>query len=166
MRSKTCALIALSGVAALTLLPVHAIASRVAAQIQLLPSAGPPTRHVEARGRGFQSGEIVDLTFGGALVRKTSADQSGTFGTRFTVPSQELPGPHDVTATGEMSGITASAAFVVRTDWPTYQFSSNRDGTNPFENVLDPSNVSNLGVVWKESLGDVQIGSSPIVWGC
>src|SRR5438552_18766309 len=102
MRSKTCALIALSGVAALTLLPVHAIASRVAAQIQLLPSAGPPTSHVEARGMGFQSGEIVDLTFGRALVRKTSASQSGTFGNSLTVPSTLLLGSHDAAATAEL----------------------------------------------------------------
>src|SRR5438034_642068 len=65
------------------------------------------------------------------------------------VPASALPGPHTVTATGMRSGLSASSRFLVRTNWTRFHFDLYNSGFNPYENVLNPSNVSGLVLKWK-----------------
>lgn len=49
------------------------------------------------------------------------------------------------------------------TDWPEFQFSNNRLGFNPYEEILGASNVNQLGVVWQAHPVDDVIYASPAV---
>jgi outer membrane protein assembly factor BamB len=48
-------------------------------------------------------------------------------------------------------------------NWPQFRFNSNRTGFNPFETVLNKSNVPNLQNVWQARLGTTVNFSSPAV---
>ena len=53
-----------------------------------------------------------------------------------------------MTATGQSSGLSATAFFWVRTNWAKFHFDNGNSGFNPYENVLSPANVAGLGQVW------------------
>ena len=48
-----------------------------------------------------------------------------------------------------MSGVSASALFLVRTDWLQGCFDGGRSCFNPFENVLGSGNAGMLAVAWR-----------------
>jgi outer membrane protein assembly factor BamB len=132
------------------------------AVILISPAVGPPTTKVTVTGTGFGLSEVVDLTLDGRPLSKVTSDPAGAFSKRIKVPRWAFPGDHDVTATGEVSQLTASALFTVRTDWPMFHLSEDRRGYNRYENVLSPSNVAGLSVKWR-ARGAVAIGGSPAV---
>ena len=134
------------------------------AEIKLSSRAGPPTTALTVGGRGFGASETVDLDFDHHLLGKVTTDPSGGFAAPLRVPGRALPGPHAVEATGESSGLTASAPFLVRTDWPMFHFAPDHTGANPYENVLSPQNVSGLQVGWTLSAPDA-FRTSPTVGG-
>jgi outer membrane protein assembly factor BamB len=133
------------------------------AQIRLSVRVGPPTTALTVGGRGFGASETVDLDFDHHPVGSTTTDPSGGFSAPLRTPGRALPGPHTVGATGETSGLTASAPFLVRTDWPMARFDPQHTGANPYENVLSPQNVSGLQVGWSFSAPDEGFGTSPAV---
>src|SRR5437773_1117431 len=71
----------------------------------------------------------------------------------------------DTGARGETSGATAHASFTVRTDWPEFHFDPANTGLNPYENVLDPSNVSGLTPLWTTALDEAVQASSVVAGG-
>jgi outer membrane protein assembly factor BamB len=116
--------------------------------IKLSPNIGPPTAPTTVAGKDFGSSEVVDITFDSALLATASTDPDGRFSTKVTIPASALPGMHTILATGETSGLTANAAFTVRTNWPHVHFDAANSGFNPYENVIDPGNVSGLVQKW------------------
>jgi len=114
------------------------------------------------RGSGFGSSETVDFTVDTQPVGSVTADPTGAFTARFRVPRLATPGTYTVTATGETSGLTASASFLVRTDWPKFHFDLANSGRNPFENVLSTANVGTMGAQWNFPTGGA-VSSSPAV---
>jgi outer membrane protein assembly factor BamB len=130
--------------------------------IQLRPAVGPPTTKAKVIGKEFGPTEVVDITFDRSQVGTATTDPQGAFSAKVTVPSSALPGKHRVRATGESSGLRASRKFVVRTDWAKFHFDSNNSGFNPYENVLDPSNVGSLAQRWTAKTGGA-VYSSPAV---
>src|SRR6266498_3580858 len=104
-------------VAVLAGLVVPAIASPTAwaatAQIRLSPRVGPPTTVLTVSGRGFGPSEVVDLAFDSKPRGTVTTDPSGVFSSPLRVPGQALPGAHTITTTGESSGLTAQAPFLV-----------------------------------------------------
>jgi outer membrane protein assembly factor BamB len=118
------------------------------ATIRLRPSHGPPTSVTTVSGRGFGPTEKVRLSFDGAVLGLAMTDADGSFAKGITVPSSALPGGHTATATGQRSGRSAWAPFTIRTDWRDFRFDVANTGFNPYENVLDPSNVSRLQLGW------------------
>jgi glucose dehydrogenase len=52
----------------------------------------------------------------------------------------------------------------VRTDWLKFHFDLQNSGFNPYENVLNPANVSNLSVKWSYFTGGSTFfeGSRPV----
>jgi hypothetical protein len=91
------------------------------AALVLTPAVGPPTAVVRASGAGFGAEEAVDLAFDGAMIAHAMTDPDGSFSSTVTVPRSALPGDHVVSATGETSGSSASADFLVRT-FPQTEF--------------------------------------------
>jgi outer membrane protein assembly factor BamB len=138
-----------------------AAASASTPSITLKPPSGPPTTKVSVAGAGFGASETVTVTdFGMSQSAVTSP--TGTFSAAFTVPATATPGSYLVTATGKSSGLSATAKFLVRTNWAMFGFSAVNTRNNPYENVLTPSNVPNLTTAWSKSVGAVT--SSPAVY--
>ncbi len=130
--------------------PAQAASAAVAGgALRLTGTVGPPTTSTLAAGRGFGPSETVDLTFDQAPIGSATTDPSGAFQTRVKIPATAFPGQHEITATGESSGLSAGASFLVRTDWPMFHGGPARTGFDPYENILDPSTVSGLHVAWK-----------------
>jgi len=117
------------------------------------PSVGPPFTKVQVTGVGFGSSETVSIDFDAKSVAKANTSSTGSLATTLRVPASALPGKHRVTATGQTTGLSASQAFLVRTNWPRFHFDLTNSGLNPFENVIGPTNVSKLVTAWTASLG-------------
>src|SRR5439155_19989583 len=124
------------------------VRSAVAA-IKVNRKVGPPTSSTLVQGRGFGPTETVDIDFDRSPLATATTDPSGAFQARIQIPASSLPGRHHVQATGECSGLTAQAPFIVNTDRAPFHFGPARTGFNPYENVLNPSNVSGLHPVWR-----------------
>jgi hypothetical protein len=120
-----------------------------AAEISLEPKVGPPTSVVTVHGTSFGRRKNVKITFSQAKVGTATTEQDGSFSTAVMVPAWAMPGHHGLIATGRTSKLRASARFLVRTDWAKFRFDLNNAGFNPYENVVDPSNVSGLQVTWR-----------------
>lgn len=141
--------------------PAHAGAATLA----FSPSVGPPTSKIQATGSGFGAQEVIDLAFDGTVIAHATTDPDGSFSTKVRIPRSALPGDHTVNATGESSGSVASAAFLVRTNWPQFHRDPSRSGDNPYENVLSPSNVATLELKWSYQGSDSANGSPAVVDG-
>lgn len=140
-------LVALSVVVALLISArsnVHANGSYIALSV----NRGHPSLLVKVNGTSFGVSESISITFDATYVGNAITDSNGTFSTRISIPGTAVPGDHLISATGSTSGITASASFLVETDWLMLGFSANHHRTNPYENTLNPANVSNLVQDW------------------
>jgi outer membrane protein assembly factor BamB len=132
------------------------------ATLSLDPAAGPPTTGMTATGSGFGPNETVVVRFDATTVAKPHTDASGAFSNSIVVPASATPGDHAVRARGTVSRLSAASTFLVRTDWTDYKFDAANSSFNPFENVLNSSNVGGLQLAWSTSTGQ-QIFSSVAV---
>ena len=132
-----------------TLMPALLFTSAAFSQtITLQPKIGPPTSTVEVSGSGFAPGVSIQIYFGHADEASATADASGSFSkVAMQVPASDVPSVRIVTAL-PASGHEAQTTFTVYTDWRQAGFSPHRTGFNPYENVLNPSNVDGLGRLW------------------
>jgi outer membrane protein assembly factor BamB len=137
----------------LAVAPTIVASAVTTAQITLSKTKAPPTALVVVSGSGFGTSESVALSFDTTLVAAAQTDVSGNFSQQVRIPASALPGAHAITALGQSSGFRARHPFTVRTNWAQFRFDDRHSGFNPYENVLDPSNVSGLVVTWKTSLG-------------
>lgn len=120
-----------------------------AASISLSPASGPPGSMSVVSGQGFGSNETVTIAWDAFLLSTATTDTSGAFSKTITVPKTARPGQHLVIARGRTSGLQASAMFTVTlVDWPTFRFEPAHSGFNPFENIINASNVSGLSLSW------------------
>jgi outer membrane protein assembly factor BamB len=134
-------------------------ASSAQASIRVSPEIGPPTTSVTVSGSGFGVMETVLIRFGATPLARARTSQSGAFARRIEVPEWASPGDHVVRARGKLSGRSASASFLVRTDWPDVAFDPANSAFNSYENVLNVSNVGGLEPEWsKETNGKVVTG--------
>src|SRR5215471_10940978 len=129
--------------------------------LKLNPAIGPPTTMTKAKGSGYASREVVDLFFDSVWVASAVTKPTGKFNAPLTVSAPAQPGDHTVEAIGETSRLSAQAVFLVRTDWLQGCFEGGRSCFNPFENVLDPSNVGTLMVAWRAHVNS-DGSSSPV----
>jgi outer membrane protein assembly factor BamB len=141
------------------------------ATIDLSRTAGPPTTQVDVKGRGFASGELVDLMFDVGRLGTAQANSSGDFVVGIGIPASALPGSHALAARGRTSQLATHAIFTVRTDWTQFGFDLYRSGYNPFEHVLGVGNAADLRLAWSTGLpvdptsGGFVIYGSPIYFG-
>jgi outer membrane protein assembly factor BamB len=142
---------------------VPASAGPSAASITLKPTAGPPTTMVTVDGATFGPTEPISITLAGHVIGSATTDGNGAFSAMVKIPRPVHPGSRIVEAIGGTSGLTASATFLVRTDWPHFRYDQTHTGVNPFENVLNVRNVSRMRLDWQAQLGRPVYSSSPAV---
>jgi outer membrane protein assembly factor BamB len=115
---------------------------------------------MQLQGNRFGLNETVLAYFDDTTqIGSITTDATGQFVLQVTVPKTALPGTHTVRATGQSSGLTTLALFLVRTDWTQPGFGPSHLGNNPYENVLTTSNVSGLTLDWSHPT----IDTSPVV---
>jgi hypothetical protein len=142
------------------------VAHAASATITLSPISGLPTSSVKVKGSGFGASETVAITFDTTPIQETTSSSTGTFTTRFQVPQGASIGRHTVTATGQSSGSTASAPFqVLPANWPLFGFDARQSRFNPYENILNTSNVSSLTEAWSFATGSTVYSSPAVVNG-
>lgn len=130
--------------------------------VTLTPGLGPPNAQVSVTGSGFGAYEVVDIFFDTTDLILAVTDGVGAFSKKIKVPRGAEPGEHWITAMGRKSGSAAQGALPVLTNWPQYRFGPRHQGFNPWENVLNRTNVSDLNEAWVYNYG---IGSltGPVV---
>lgn len=145
-------MISAGGASAAPRSPAHLAPSRAAAavpRVTLSPASGPPTTTVAVSGTGFGAYEGVDLYFGTKDMALAGTSRTGRFGpVSVTVPASAIPAQHWVSAQGRRTRLFAQTPFTVRANWSQFGFSANRQGVNPYENVLSPATVPRLDENW------------------
>jgi outer membrane protein assembly factor BamB len=153
--------IAILGAAALALVAAPAA---LAASLSLAPDTGPPTTQLRVQARGFAAREAVTLSFDGAPAASGATNPRGKLTAQLVVPAAAIPGAHEISAHGDSSGLSASATFLVRTDWTQFHFDLARTGWNRFENVLSPATVPGTVIHDRHATGG-PIEGSPVYCG-
>jgi hypothetical protein len=147
-------------VLAATLMTAQAAEAAPAASIS--SSAGPPGTTVTVTGSGFAASTGLDVYLDTTNVAVAATNASGGSSTAVTVPASTQPGAHWITLKDSHSGAAAQVQYFVRTDWPQPGFGAQGRRSNPYENTLNPSNVSGLQVAWASPAGGFA-NASPFV---
>jgi len=151
MRGAHCRLLAVLTIPALLWL---CVSSASATDVTLGPTKGHPKVNVKVTGAGFGANEAVDIYFDTTDVQLAVADGSGNFVSKgVKVPSSAEPGIHWFTAIGRRTGDASQAKFKVQTNWVEFGWNGYGKRNNPFENVIDASNVDHLETAWSQFLG-------------
>jgi uncharacterized protein YjbI with pentapeptide repeats/outer membrane protein assembly factor BamB len=138
---------------------------RRAPRLSLSQRVGVPTSAVHVTGTGFKARERIAIHFGSALLTVGRTSATGVLGpVTVVVPQSAQAGLREITASGTVSGQSASAWFTVETDWAQGQFGPNLDGDNSYENELSPANVKSLHVTWSSSPA-TQFAFTPAIAG-
>ncbi len=139
------ALILVAGVSLLGRTQTHAQAAGTS--IALYHNFGRPFSSFIVSGNGYGQNESVTITFDSTVIGTGTAVQT-KFSQKVNVPGSATPGNHTVTATGQTTGSTASAIFLVQTWWVMFGFDAQNTHFNPDENVVNSTNVSQLTGKW------------------
>ena len=134
------------------------------AAIKLSEVVGPPTSFTKVTGANFGASETVKLYFDTKVDGSTTTTSTGTFSFTIKIPRMATPGTHTIKATGQTSKLSATAPFLVRTDWSQAGFDAAQTRYNPYENVISASNASQLTNAWTNNY-TAPIYSTPIVAG-
>jgi outer membrane protein assembly factor BamB len=135
----------------LTLVSVLTLSGLCFAQpaVTLSVTTGPPTTNVLVSGSGFPANTAVEIYFDLTELAEVVTNSAGSFSKfKIQVPASAPPGTNWITAEVSATDEAAQAPFNVRTNWPEFHYANNRSGLNPYENVLSPSTVGNLGLLW------------------
>jgi outer membrane protein assembly factor BamB len=126
-----------------------AVAVSATPAVKLSTASGPPTTNVKISGSGFPASSLVDLYFDSTNVVLVVSSATGTFSNiPLKVPAIAQPGTHWVTAVVRASGLAAQKSFLVRTNWMQWGFTPSHNRVNPYENVLNSSNVGSIDLAW------------------
>jgi outer membrane protein assembly factor BamB len=132
--------------------------------LKLTPASDHPTATDKLGGSGFGASEAVDIYFDTTEILLVVTTSTGAITThQWTVPGSALPGQHWITAIGRKSGDAAQKPFTVETDWTQRGYGAHSKRTNPYENVLNATNVSSLDIAWSATTGSFIVQSSPAV---
>jgi outer membrane protein assembly factor BamB len=122
--------------------------------ISLSPKFGPPTTKTNVSGSGFSPNSAVDIYFDTTDEILVITDGTGAIAkTILKTPASAVPGQHWVTAVQRSTGTGSQAAFTVQTNWAQQGFGPTHQGWNPYENVLNTSNVGSLDLLWSSNYG-------------
>jgi outer membrane protein assembly factor BamB len=133
------------------------------AAVSLSPSSGPPTSQLLVSGSGFKPHATIDIFFDTKEEAKAIANSSGSFSKiAVQAPASALPGKHWVSAIRRPGQSGAQAPFLVNTNWRQFGFNPDGKRLNPYENVLSPSTVGIIDLLWSYTTGS-GVPSSPAV---
>ncbi|HXR35601.1 MAG TPA: PQQ-binding-like beta-propeller repeat protein, partial [Candidatus Binataceae bacterium] len=140
------------GLTAIVVLCLSGLASAAPA-LTLNKTVGPPTTQLNVAGAGFGLAQPVDVFFDTSDLFLMITDGAGAFSASLKVPAAALPGTHWITAIqrGSVPQVAAQKSFLVRSDWPQFRNGPLHKGVSPFENVINPANVSLLAETWVAS---------------
>ncbi len=149
-----------------------ALAAAATPSVTLTPNIDPPSPGIgppvvfQVSGSGFPDSIAVNIYFDTTDVALAVTTSTGTFsGINVDVPATAAPGAHWVTAIADnTSGTAAQAAFTVQTNYTQFHYSPLHRGRNPYENVLNSTNVGAIDQDWVYTTGGA-ITSSPAVSG-
>ena len=131
--------------------------------VSLSLTSGPPTSQLLVSGSGFTPYAEIDIYFDSQDEAKATANGSGSFSNiSIQAPASALPGRHRVKAVQRSGGASAQAPFLVNTSWSQFGFRPDHIRYNPYENLLTPSTVGSLGLLWSYTTGGA-VQSSPAV---
>src|SRR6516162_10209355 len=137
-------------------------ASSFSQSITVLPASNPPNTTIFVSGSGFSAGADVDIYFDTTDLALAVTDDTGSFSQiALHVPASALPGEHTVSAVEPSTGANAQTPFRVDTRWAQFHKRPSHDGHNLGENVLSPTTVGGLSLLWNYTT--VVVGSSPAV---
>src|SRR6516162_6062872 len=137
-------------------------ASGFSQSITVSPASNPPNTTIFVSGSGFSAGAQVDIYFDTTDLALAVTDDTGAFSQiALHVPASALPGEHTVSAKDRSTGASARTPFRVDMRWAQFRKRASHDGHNLGENVLSPTTVGSLSLLWKYLGGQVQ--SSPAV---
>ncbi len=134
--------------------------------ITLSKKSGLPTTRILVSGRGFEPNGGVDIyldTKDEALIVTDGHGEFKNAGIR--APRTAPPGKHWVTALERNNDKGAQEPFLVQTNWSQFHFSVDREGLNPYENVLNPRTVKGIGRKWGYATANGAWGSPVVVDG-
>ncbi len=125
------------------------------------PTQGEPPVTMMVKGGGFDPYAAVDIYFDLTDMALTVTNGGGSFGggglqggIPVPVPKDAVQGAHWITAVERYGIKAAQTKFVVGTDWAQFHYSPDHKGFNPYETVLSPDTVGNLGLRWSYQTGD------------
>jgi outer membrane protein assembly factor BamB len=130
--------------------------------VTLTPGSGPPGVTLTVKGTGYGATEAVDVYIDSTDMVVASTTSAGAFSVTFKVPVGTSVGTHWVSAVGRVSGLSAQKRFNVHENWPEFGYSALDQRANPYESILNTSNVGSLEEAWSYTTGDF-IDSSPAV---
>jgi eukaryotic-like serine/threonine-protein kinase len=131
--------------------------------VKLSPKSGPPTSNVLVSGSGFGAYAAIDIYLGSTDVALALANSSGAFSNiEIQIPASALPGDDWVSAVQRSTDTGAQVAFLVETNWAEFGFTPENQRVNPYENVLSPSTVGSIDLLWSYPTGG-SVQSSPAV---
>lgn len=141
-------------------------AASAVTKVVATPNFGHPKAATQVSGTGFGANEAVDVYFDTTDEFLAVTNASGSFPAHeLDVPKSATPGKHWITAVGRKTGDAAQIGFGVGTNWVQYGFDTHLRSRNPYENVIDPSNVGTLDLLWSHTMGDEILFSSPAYVG-
>jgi outer membrane protein assembly factor BamB len=128
------------------------------------PTVAPPTTQVLASGSGLPPSLPLKLYFDNTQIGQVTTNAQGAFShVPIQVPGDALPGDHRVRVEAP-SVVRLTIPFLVRTDWSAFGFSPAGGRYNPYENVLNAGNVSQVSQRFATNLSNYGT-SSPVVSG-
>jgi outer membrane protein assembly factor BamB len=139
---------------------VYAAAASVS--IKLSQTSGPPTSFTKVTGKIFGAIETVNLLFDTKLDGSTTTSSTGAFTFSLKIPRTATPRTHTIKVIGQSSQHSATASFLVQTNWSQDGFDVAQTHFNPYENVISASNVSQLVTAWENNYTQAACGT-PIV---
>ena len=123
----------------------------------------PGAKDVKVNGSGFGANAAVDIYFDTTDELLVATSSTGAFAKHsLPVSAFALPGEHWVTAVERDNGAAVQKLFTVSTPWVEHGFNAKGKRSNPYENVLNTSNVANLDLFWTVNTGTIS-SSSPAV---
>jgi outer membrane protein assembly factor BamB len=131
--------------------------------VSLSRKSGPPTTKFLVSGSGYKPYAEIDIYFDTKDEAKAVANGSGKFSKiSIEAPRSALPGKHWVSAVQRPGDKGAQAPFSVNTNWSQFGFTPDLKRLNPYENVLSPSTVGSLDLLWTYTTGG-SVQSSPSI---
>ncbi len=125
-------------------------------------ASGPPSSTITVSGQNFGDAENVNIKMGTILASAQTV--AGSFSTSLTIPRTTLPATYTVQAVGSTSSRTAQSPFLVQTNWNNFGFDTQRSHYNPYENILNTSNVNSQSLKLKWSYSTLNnVTTSPAV---